>query len=69
MSNQQNQLVTQRAVVAQWLRLELRCDRPQIRSPLYMSFRFGRNLAPTIYMLARCSKKLQRATYRLLVGV
>ena len=32
------------AAVAQWLRLELRCDRSQVRSPLYMSFRFGRVL-------------------------
>ena len=36
---------TYRAAVAQWLRLELRCERSQVRSPLYMSFRFGRNLA------------------------
>ena len=34
------------AVVAQWLRLELRSERSQVRSPLYMIFRFGRNLAP-----------------------
>ena len=33
------------AAVAQWLRLEIRCDRSQVRYRLYMRFRFGRNLA------------------------
>ena len=33
------------AAVAQWIRLEFRCERSHVRSQLCMSFRFGRNLA------------------------
>ena len=43
-----------RAAVAQWLGLELRCERSQVRSN-YMSFRLGRNLAlHHAYALALC---------------